>query len=292
MGKSFLLGLLIRDISKHLTMDVLKGLQDVTYERDYSIITYYHGDSAADEAHHLRMSLARKVDGLIVVPAIDADGKTNAESFARLRRDGLPVVQILTQAFEDVPCIRIDHEAAGRMATAHLLQLGHRRIIHLTIADYRDLKQPGTQPIAREVWRGYESAMRSAGLAPRIICAAMEAPFEGLTELAGRWRGMDERPTALVALFATGALRLMNHLAEAGIAIPRELSIISCSDIQAADFSRPPLTALGQPLVRIGQAAAQCLFDQMAGGPGKGRLFVPELIPRGSTQAPDRISPT
>lgn len=70
----------------------MRGIQDVVHEHDYSIVTFFHGDTVDDEAIHLQRCVDRKVDGLILMPALDADGRTNAESIAALRRDGIPVV--------------------------------------------------------------------------------------------------------------------------------------------------------------------------------------------------------
>ena len=124
--KSLLISLLCRETYEHTALDVLRGIQDVLLDREYSLLTYAHGDTVENEAHHIKLSLVRGVDGIILMSALDSDGRTNAKQLSTLQTRGFPLVQLFNRTLPGVPTVMMDDHIAGRMATEHLLNLGHR----------------------------------------------------------------------------------------------------------------------------------------------------------------------
>jgi LacI family transcriptional regulator len=158
--KSYLIAILCRETYRQSALDVIQGIQATLLPSDYSLLVYARGDKASDEATHLQSALDRGAEGLIVYPALDLDGLSNADRFKSLQ-GRVPVVQMLP-TLPGLPAIRRNDERAARLVTRHMIELGHRRIVHLTHAYYRDPDHRRFYYDAYARGRGYEQEMLEA----------------------------------------------------------------------------------------------------------------------------------
>ena len=290
--KSFLISLLFREAFELSTTEVLRGIQDVLLDQEYSLVTYAHGDTVEDEARHIDFSLERKVDGLIVTPALDAEGKTNAERFSALQRGGLPVVQLFNRTLAGIPAVMMDHRAAGRMAAEHLIELGHRRIAHFTHAGYLDEQTPGYFADARQRWEGYVQAMEAAGLEPVAVAhGSVRAAWElfGTAQHAsavGQLLNHPSRPTAVVCYSDFEAFGLIRSLVKKGVRVPEDISVTGIDDLQVLTIDLPSLTTIAPPLRAIGQAAARMVLKRTASSAAEDEVLTPRMHVRESTGSP------
>jgi DNA-binding LacI/PurR family transcriptional regulator len=179
----------------------------------------------------------------------------------------------------DVDTFRIDNRQAGRTATRHLLELGHRQI-----ACIRPISM--ALPSGQRV-NGYEDALREAGLSPDPDCMPL-----GNNLISGGRAAvcqMLENKSKFTAIFASNdamAVGALRALRDEGYRIPADISIVGIDDIQLASYVEPPLTTIAQPKQEAGSLAVQYLIERIegkySGGP-RDILLETELVIRSST---------
>jgi len=197
-----------------------------------------------------------------------------------LRASDLPVVLVgHRRADRDASYVDIDHEAAAEAITAHLIQTGRKRVIHITG------RQNSVSGRDRAI--GFQRAMRRAGLALDDAVVAGDYTDETGYETTRR---LIQDGADFDALFcgndntARGAYRA---LTEAGLSIPGDVAVVGFDDLDFAAELDPPLTTVRQGVGDIGQEAARTLLrllDDPESGPR--RVLLPtELVVRRSTTA-------
>lgn len=220
----------------------------------------------------------RRVDGVMMTMSDEAD----PDLIAAITNASMPVVLIDRELVQSVDSVTADHRSGARQATEYLLSLGHRRIA-LLVGD------PKAYP-SRSRIEGYTEAHRAYGLEidPQLIrdrLLSNEATFRESAALLGR----SERPTAIYAAgldMLPGALRAVHA---SGLAVGREISIVSGSDSDLAELSTPPITALQWDRSEMGRHAAEMLLNRMEQErqPPPRSIRVPvSLVVRGSCRAP------
>lgn len=277
LRQTFVLAVVIPDITNPLFAAVYRGAEDTAGRRGYSVILCNTDGSPEREQAHLQVLHGRRVDGVIVASTSLGD-----PAVRWLREQGMP--HVLVNRFSDDradPFVGSDDFAGGKLATEHLIALGHRRIGHLAGS--------ATVSTALHRGRGYRVALREAGLATD----ASLITESGFTEAGGsdateRLLALPEPPSAVFAvtdLVAAGAYAAARRR---GLRIPEELAVVGYNDIPLASWLVPALTTMRVPAGRFGSAAADLLIDQIDGdpSPAKRLVFLPELVVRGSTRHP------
>lgn len=177
-----------------------------------------------------------------------------------------------------VPSVDVDNLQGGRLATEHLVALGHTRIAHIT--GNEDMQ---SVHVRRE---GYLAALADAGIAARPEYV-VSARYDGATadDALDRLMRLPEPPTAIFAGNDTIALAALQTAVKRGIAVPQDLSIVGFDDAPETAMVTPPLTTVRQPLQQISAAATRLLIAQIEGEPVEKscQLIAPQLIVRGST---------
>src|SRR5256714_5254899 len=204
-----------------------------------------------------------------------------------LRHQGVPYV--LVNRFSDEShdaFVGSDDLVGGRLATEHLVELGHRRIGHLA----------GKPTVSTGVMRrrGYLVALADRGIAadPRLI---VESGYteEGGARAAERLLALPDRPTGIFAVTDMTAVGAFGAARRLGLRIPEEVAIVGYNDIPLANRMVPALTTVHVPIHDFGSVAARLLLEQIeTGEPSQRRvIFRPELIVRGSTAAGADLQP-
>ena len=228
------------------------------------------------EERYLRLLRAKHVDGALV------DGLVlPPERIARFVEDGFPIVCLDRDVNSPaVPLVQVDNRMGARMATEHLLALGHRRIAHIMGAPAR---------ISEERLLGYQGALEAAGVSPDSALVALGA----FTETGGHdaMCALLAAAPDLTAVFAANdlsAIGAMNAIVASGRSVPGDVSIVGFDDLRLARFTAPPLTTIRQPAGEIARHSTELLLGMIAGKKPRTlhHLFVPELIVRSSTSAP------
>lgn len=273
-GQTRLIGLLILDITNPVHSLVASAVESAAYARGYKVVLYNVGMSAERERECLQASAEGLVDGLILVNTVDRE-----QAFRFIQHERLHAVLIDCLSEAELPVVSVDNFQASYLAAEHAIALGHRRIAHLAGS--------ATLWIARQRVEGYQQALADHGLDyQRVIVARngrwdFEAGYRAMSDLLAD----GEPPTAICAasdLMAIGAYRA---IAEAGLRVPDDLSVIGFDDIPAAAYALPPLTTIRQPFEGIALTAVSLLLDLFAGNRPAQWLcaLAPELIVRQST---------
>src|SRR5690606_18154634 len=220
-----------------------------------------------------------RVDGVMLAGEISADAA---------QRLTVPAVVLGTRSISapGVPVIASDETAGGRMATAHLAELGHRSIVCVSA--------PGPSAAARGA--GYRAEMIDRGLEPVVFpaeqtseAAARRALMDGLGGRGGlvdvgEGRGSEgslasaEPPfTAVLAVNDPMAVGVIGALRECGLEVPRDVSVVGYDASPLAAYELVSLTSVSGDTAELGEAAGRALLArlEMDSDPGPTQLFAP-----------------
>ena len=274
LRQTLVLAVVIPDITNPFFAALFRGVEDGASPRGYNVLLCNTDGSPERQRSHLQSLHARRVDGVILASSFLKD-----PTVRWLRHQRIPYV--LVNRYSDEahdPFVGSDDLVGGRIATAHLADLGHRRIGHLA----------GKATVSTGVLRrrGYLAALTQGGLPtdPRLV---IESGYteEGGARAAERLLSLDDRPTAIFAVTDMTAVGAFGAARRMGLRIPEDVAIVGYNDIPLASRMMPALTTVHVPIHDFGSVAARLLLEQIeTGEPSQRRvIFNPELIVRGST---------
>ena len=274
-GRTRAIGVVVPFLDRWFFSTVLAGISDALVRRGYDITLYSVSEDPAGRRRvfddHLRR---QRIDAVITI-ALELDA---AES-AHLRGLGVPIVAIAGPN-PLLTTLTVDDLAVGRLATAHLLDLGHRRIAHIGADAATDAVS--SVPALRR--RGFAEEMDAAGAAPAF--AAGDFTIEGGSAAARQLLDGDDRPTAIFAASDEMAIGAVLAAREAGLRVPQDVSIIG---VDGNDLGRWfGLTTVDQFTRGQGERAAEAVLAELDGAaPALRRGTLPfALLERGSTAPP------
>ena len=237
-------------------------------------VARWEGDVVGRVLEHF---LAQGVEGVVVIAAHD-----EAVGAVRAFEGPVPVVMVGAGDLPGVPGVGVDQYAGARLATRHLLELGHSDVLHLA--------GPATWLDARSRARGWRDELLAAGVTPaapvRGDWSAGCGYDVGRALLDGRVRGVGggrELPTAVFAANDQLALGLLRAFAEAGVRVPHDVSVVGFDDVDGSAHFYPPLTTVRQGFDDLGRRCLEQLLRVIAGEPAGSGLVVPELVVRSSS---------
>ena len=273
-GESMAIGVLTQNFGSPFYDAILQGVvQGLEGTRYFPVFADGQWQKEIEREAILAL-MQRQIDGLIVIGGFL--GKDQLEQFAE--RIPITVVARRLPDYEE-NCLYIDNVKAAYMATQHLIELGHRRIAHITgRADHPD---------AAERQRGYTKALEDAGIEP-----LPELIVEGNFRRQSGVLAVDmllTRGTAFSAIFAANdqmAFGTRLALYRRGIRVPEDLSLVGFDDEPAAAFMIPPLTTVRQPAVELGLEAAKVTLAHLKGQSISPGPLEPKLMVRESTAVP------
>lgn len=242
----------------------------------HSVLVGHLAMGGADGADIVRTLIDRRVDGILVAaPEVEEDTQV-----AELLRKYVPSVSLQAVPGGGVPVVGSNHRDTGRLATEHLIGLGHTSIGTVT-GSFR-------RRVTRSRLHGYEDALRQAGIEAHedLVVEGDWTPKGG----ADAARLLLERSPGITAIFVHNdmmAIGVLSALQASGRKIPADVAVVSCDDIPFAEYLTPPLTTVRVPLAETGRAAVDLLLRSIAGEPvpEKPPLLPVELIVRGSCGA-------
>lgn len=255
-------------------MDTLLALQRSAAEAGYSV-TVVSLDKIDEETvlSGRAQLMANSVAAVVVV----SPENSSAPALKLLARH-VTAVGIWTPS-EGIPAIAApDNERGALTATQHLIDLGHKRIGHISgIADWM-----GTD----HRLLGWRSALERAGLPSDAVAEGQWTPRSGFAAMKRLWEL--HRPTAIFAASDSMALGALAAAREHGLRVPEDLSIVGYDDLAEAEFFAPPLTTIAQDFAHVGERAfeaVQVLLGERERDPGT-PIIEPKLIIRQTTAAP------
>ena len=215
---------------------------------------------------------ALQPDGVILTPP----HSENPLITGLLDKRGIPFARIgSTQAGPGIPMTMGDTHNA-RIATEHLLELGHTRIGFIA----------GPPDFSLSGWRvaGWQEAMFAAGLPVNGLCESGDFGFESGLVAARALLDRDDPPTAIIASSDQMTFAVLQIAREKGLNVPADLSVISFDNSPIVRFTHPPLTAVDQPIAATAARAVDLLIDARKGDlPTEPVRVRGELVVRAST---------
>jgi DNA-binding LacI/PurR family transcriptional regulator len=273
-GRSRTLGVVSFDTTLFGPASTLFGIERAAHDADYfvSIVSLRSLDrsSVMSAVERLR---AQGVDGILVI----APQESASQAILHLPQD-VPVVAAEAGPGDSVPLVAVDQVEGARLATQHLLDLGHRTVWHISgPADWLEAQQRVD---------GWRATLEAAGASPPPVLVGDWSARAG-HEL-GRELGPDV--TAVFVANDQMALGVLRSLHEAGRRIPADISVVGFDDIPEAEYFTPPLTTVRQNFNEMGRRSLLLLLEQIE---SRSRAPVretvpPELIVRASTTSVGR----
>jgi LacI family transcriptional regulator, galactose operon repressor len=277
--RTSIIGVVIPDISHSFFADITYGLEEVVEAAGYDLLLCHSRGSAERERAEIDTLIATRVDGLIIASEQPA---SSPAPFAELIHRKIPFV-LVDRFFskQDFASVRVDDLAVGRMATQHLIDLGHGRIAHIA--------GPALSPALLRR-RGYTQALRAAGIECRKNWMA-RGNFDiesGRLAMRQLLEG-EPRPTGVFTANDPMAIGAVYACREAGLSVPRDISIVGAGNIEGAHHPDPFLTTIDWPRQELGRIAGTMLLAAITSREPhlpRETVFPPKLLVRQSTGRP------
>jgi DNA-binding LacI/PurR family transcriptional regulator len=268
-GRSRTLGVLSFDTTLYGPASTLFAIERAAHDAGYFVsiasLRSLDAESVRTAVERLR---EQGVDGVLAIaPQVSA-----AAGLLQAPAD-VPIVATEAGSPGSVPLVAVDQQAGARLATEHLLGLGHRTVWHVA--------GPPDWLEATDRISGWRAALEAAGaVAPPPLPGDWSARSGyALAEMIGD-------ATAVFAANDQMALGLLRALHELGRRVPEDVSIAGFDDIPEAAYFTPPLTTVRQRFDEVGARALRLLLDRIEGGARGADTVAPELVVRASTAPP------
>jgi LacI family transcriptional regulator len=275
-ARSRTLGIAVPQLENPVFHEIILGAERAAAERGYALLISHSDDALGDARHYEQRVRASRVDGLLV-----ATLEPERVLAPALARAGVPFVMVNRNFGADDDHAVFDSFAAARLATEHLLSLGHRRIGHLA---GREHGYSGERRLA-----GYRAALEAAGVAfdRSLVVEAGYTADGGESAMRALLAG-SPRPTGVVAATVLAAAGALKALHAAGVRVPEAMSVVAIHDVPIAALLHPQLTTVRLPLRELGERAARGLIDRVEGLATRVRCVLPPegVVVRASTARP------
>jgi len=270
--RTLTIGILVPELGDGYHTQVMSGIGDHLMEAGYFYFTAHHRHRKKLVEEYSQMLLGRGAEALTAIDTV------LEHPFS------VPVAAVAGhRAINGVTNVVLDHRFAADLALAHLHSLGHRRIAFMR-------GQPFSSD-SGERWQSLVHVANEIGIPIRaelIVQLDMDSSSPELGyPVMQRLLSSRERFTALVSFNDIAAIGAIRALADFGLRVPDDISVIGFDDIKLAAFSNPRLTTIRQPMSNLGRIAAQCVLNQLNGSERfrKQITVEPELVVRESTRA-------
>ncbi|MFO1339217.1 MAG: substrate-binding domain-containing protein [Burkholderiaceae bacterium] len=271
-GRTLSIGVVTQAINSPFYGEGLRGIEDELAAAGYMPLFVSGHWNAADEQRCIDLLLSRRVDGVIMFT-----GRLSDEALLALAAQVPTVVTGRKLAAPRLVDLNFDNVEGARLATQHLIGLGHRRIVHIT----GDMAH--ADAVDRE--QGYRQALQQAGLAvdPALIVPGNFLEASGLAALDHLF---DTRQD-FSAIFAANdqmAAGVSLGLYRRHLRVPDDVSLVGFDDLAASTYSVPPLTTVRQPVFELGRLSAAAMLGLLRGETPQVALPPPRLVLRESTR--------
>ncbi|ATY79362.1 LacI family DNA-binding transcriptional regulator [Aeromonas veronii] len=252
-GQSMTLGVLTQHVESPFSNEMLRGVEHTLQGMEYVPLIVSGHWNAEEEVERLRLLVARRVDGLIILT-----GHVNQQTLLEFSQQ-IPIVatghNIMT---ERVHSFSINNRLGGYMATRYLLDLGHHDIAHIVgLPDQND---------AIERHHGYRQALVSAGIEydPSLVIQGDFAEAGGLNAV----KKLVQSGRKFSAIFCANdqtCYGAILGLKQCGLRVPEDVSLIGFDDLPFSTYSNPPLTTVRQPIYEMGVKMVKTLLGLIEG---------------------------
>jgi LacI family transcriptional regulator len=271
---SGLIGLIINDLRNPFFTEFAASAQMTFASKGYSTVIANTDEDPEIQSQVIDSMIEHGVSAFVISPAYDG----GREAFDRIRRAGIPTMQVLRQIDDRTdlfPFASHNYTSGGEMAATHLIEAGSRKIVFVGGLEDR--------PITNERMSGYSAVMQARGLA--------EQSFHGRpSRMFGREVALqiaDEHPDidAAVCFSDLVALGMLSGFAEAGVRAGDDFRIVGFDDIEESSLAYPRLSSIRCDTGLFGRNAAEAMLAWIVDGtrPPDEKRYDVELIKRQSS---------
>lgn len=248
--RSFMIGVLVPEVSEGYAAMVMSGIEDHLLHEGYFYFVASHRHRADLIDEYPKLLLARSVDGLIAV-----DTPWTHDNL------GIPVVTISGHNHvKGVTNILLDHQMAARLALEHLVRQGHERVAFIKGQEFSSDTQVRWNAIVETAGRLHLKIHSKLTTQLRGDQPTPDLGYHVTQKLLAK----GEPFTALFSFNDISAIGAIRALREAGLRVPEDVSVVGFDDITGAAFQNPSLTTVRQPLRKMGVIAAEHLLQRIA----------------------------
>ena len=278
--KTRTLGLVLPYLGNPTTIERVRGIQHICHENGYTLISLLSEEGIEEERKQVEALVSRRVDGIIITPAENDPCLIRA-----VKESGIPLV-LMSELIDRADCdfVVSNDFKGGRIATEHLVGLGHRRIAYF-----------GSSPrtyFDQTFLTGYQKALKDHSLRFK-----KELVFWGNNEKERLKKNLEKvtelpsPPTAIIAWSDIMAINIIDRLKNMGLKVPEDISLVGYDNIEFLSVFHIPLTTISVPNYQMGSRAASLLLERIekgCRGPSRTVVFKPEIVVRESTSTPGK----
>jgi DNA-binding LacI/PurR family transcriptional regulator len=277
LGKTLTIAAIVPFFTRPSYVERLRGIEATIADSQYDLILFNVESPDKRDQYFRDVPRRDRVDGLMIMSLSPTDKDVN-----RFLRSGVPTV-LVDAHHSRLSRTTVDDVAGGRLATQHLIDLGHRRIGYVSDA----LENPFHFVSSHNRYDGYRQALDGAGIPfrPEYHQQGEHGLYQA-REMAQALLSLPEPPTAIFAASDTQAMGVLEAARTLGIKVPTDLSVVGYDDIELAEYLG--LTTMYQRLFESGQEAVRLLLNAIEDPTAEPvrSVLLPQLIVRDTTSRP------
>ena len=249
-NRSYLIGIIIPDIMNLYFAEVIRAIETISRPAGFQLLICGTNEDTTRELEEVE-ALLQRTDGLIINSVFPP---TETKAYRKMVRDGAKIV-LVDRTLENLRCpsVATDNVKVGRLATEHLISLGHRRIGHL---------RGDSSSVSAERHEGYREALAKNKLHydKSLVrsCGFLES--EGY-EAMRSWLADGDVPDAIFVVNDPAAIGAMRALDEAGMQAGNEVALVGAGNIHYGAMLRIPLTTVSWSKSEMGRNVARLLIE-------------------------------
>jgi LacI family transcriptional regulator len=244
------IGMVMSDISDPFFGEMVKDAEVFFRSRGYNLILCNTQENFDQEKHSIETLINKRVDGILLTPV----GR-NGENLQEILKNRVPLV-LLGRHFDEpiAPSVTSNDERGGYLATQHLLELGHHKILFINVFHHISS--------AHDRFLGYQKALREFGIdydESLLIHASFD--LDDVYQKTKKFFYQSGKVTAVIVFCDILAISVMKAVIDVGLTIPRDISIVGFDNINISSLLPIPLTTIDPNKKKMVETASELLLE-------------------------------
>ncbi|RKP48930.1 LacI family transcriptional regulator [Cohnella endophytica] len=273
------IGFLVDNLSWSFFSELAECVQNAAEKHGYSVFIYSSQKNAERERAGVESFLSRGIDGLLIFAT---EAKENEDFYGELAEMSIPVAYFNHFDPMNVNCVTTDDYDGARKAMKHLKELGHRKVGYIGSREDSSFK--------RQRLAAYQDAVADYGwdIVPEWVALQEDDPLYGYRVTKEWLSNGGDKPSAIFAQNDMLAFGVCRAVAELGLRVPHDVSVIGYDDLDMCMSLHPPLTTVKIPLKQLAESAIRFLVERIGTEKSEDDVrlkttFSPNLVIRQST---------